>query len=714
MNPSDNGQFQSSSDQFKRLRQLLWHQETKQIQQLLRYEEDLDYRSNKIAEVLAEAIQKRNTQDEQIASALQSSIQESIRTQVQQNPRLLAEVLFPIIGPSIRFAIMESLNKMMLNFEQLLENSLSTRSLLWRLEAWRTGQSFAQVVMLHTLIYQVEQVFFIHQPSGLLLSHVQAQQAIVKDPDLVSSMLTAVRDFMADSFRLKEGANLASLQLGDLTIKIKQGPYAVLAAVVRGIPPHELDDTLSETLEKLHHVFGAQLEKHKGTNLSLQQSAPLLEECLQSRFKHRKRSRIRWKAIGAIVISGALLFGWWHDYQRNQQAWQQGLQQLIDTPGILLLNRPHYRKSQAISLLVDPMATGPEQVLGPGFMQRFNVRWQSQPYASFEPSMILARAQRQLTPPEGIQLAFSKGILQITGKASSHWIDRLNHSPPVIPGVSQIDLTALYKQQQHWHKALQRLRQEPGIQILSVETLEETYRIHGLRDPLARDPEVIAAMTSEPIEWHWQPFHSLEPSIILLRAKQQLKPPSTVALKFSQGLITLQGTASASWISSLSNKRHHIYGVHTIDSHQLQLHPDKQADFQRLQQQIEDVVLEFNPGKTEANLNADQKTLLITTLEDLLFTSKILGLEMQIDIIAGTDPSGKEQSNHILSNERARRVKQQLIHAGLPGDVFKPIGSTNAIKVIHNSEDRKPQAQGRIAIFRTKTQPLNPRAPQSD
>ena len=66
--------------------------------------------------------------------------------------------------------------------------------------AWRTGKSFAEVVLLNTLVYRVEQVFLIHAQTGLLLQHVVADAVTAQDADMVSGMLTAIRDFARDSF----------------------------------------------------------------------------------------------------------------------------------------------------------------------------------------------------------------------------------------------------------------------------------------------------------------------------------------------------------------------------------------------------------------------------------------------------------------------------------------------------------------------------------
>ena len=79
----------------------------------------------------------------------------------------------------LRKVCAESLN-------QTLEHTFSWRGLKWRFEALRTGKSFAEVVMLRSLVYRVEQLFLIHRktnsPSTVL------DPAIGKDSDMVAGM----------------------------------------------------------------------------------------------------------------------------------------------------------------------------------------------------------------------------------------------------------------------------------------------------------------------------------------------------------------------------------------------------------------------------------------------------------------------------------------------------------------------------------------------
>src|SRR5579863_10512732 len=144
-------------------------------------------RAEDIASVLADAVRLRS--DAKLRRALQPLLEEALQLSVQSNPRMLADALFPIFGKAIRKAITSELDGMLQSLSQTLEQSLSWRSLQWRWESFRSGKPYTEIVVLRSLLYRVEQVFLIHRSSGLLLQHVAAPRAEMKDPEIVSSML---------------------------------------------------------------------------------------------------------------------------------------------------------------------------------------------------------------------------------------------------------------------------------------------------------------------------------------------------------------------------------------------------------------------------------------------------------------------------------------------------------------------------------------------
>ncbi|MEK7725624.1 MAG: OmpA family protein, partial [Nitrospirota bacterium] len=187
-----------------------------------------------VSKVLAEAITLRGKQDERLTAALTPHVQTALTSSVRRNPHVIAEAIAPIMGPAIRQAIVRTLQGMMQSFNQTIDHSLSPKGLAWRIEAWRTGRPFAEVVLLHTLRFRVEQLFLIHRDTGLLLHHVASETAIIHDQQLVAGMLTAIQAFVQDTFSTPRGQTLNTLEVGECQVLIEQGSQAILACVVRG------------------------------------------------------------------------------------------------------------------------------------------------------------------------------------------------------------------------------------------------------------------------------------------------------------------------------------------------------------------------------------------------------------------------------------------------------------------------------------------------
>ena len=111
----------------------------------------------------------------------------------------------------------------------------------------RTGKPYAEIVLLRSLLYRVEQVFLIHRKTGLLLQYAAASTAETKDPEMVSGMLTAIQDFVQDSVSGAEGENLETVRMGDIAVVLTYGPDAILAGFVRGVPPAQFEPACFRT-----------------------------------------------------------------------------------------------------------------------------------------------------------------------------------------------------------------------------------------------------------------------------------------------------------------------------------------------------------------------------------------------------------------------------------------------------------------------------------
>ena len=84
------------------------------------------------------------------------------------------------------------------------------------------------------LPFTVTDILLIHRETGLLLRHVTGEPEALPDSDLVSGMLTAIRDFSQDALGGEEQEELEEIQYGEQRILIESTLDALVAMDTTG------------------------------------------------------------------------------------------------------------------------------------------------------------------------------------------------------------------------------------------------------------------------------------------------------------------------------------------------------------------------------------------------------------------------------------------------------------------------------------------------
>lgn len=449
----DGGQL---SEDLDTLRRIIVGPEKARIHRLEHRLDDAGTRARELSHVLPDAIVLRTAKDQKIARSLQPAIEDSIRVSVQKNPKVLADAIFPLMGPGIRKAIASTIMGMIQSLNQLLNHSFSIQGLKWRVEALRTGKPYAEIVLLHTLLYQVEQVFLIHRQSGLVLQHVVGPAVKFQDPDLVSGMLTAIEDFVRDSFGVVSDQSLDTLHIGsDRSIWIEQGSMAIVAAVIRGTPPPELRHRMAEILNDIHLKFRQSLDEYAGDAIAFEDAREDLRSCLDTEFKasEKKTSPLLWATSIVLLLAVAM---WAFASLRQYRRTETFLAALRAHPGIVVTGTEERGGRLMIFGLKDPLADDPATHLSSQDLPADWVVYKWRPYVSLEPQIIMIRARCVLQPPPTVTLTLDEGALVASGEAGHRWIQRFNELGMATAGVSRTradnlidsDMEALHKVRQ--------------------------------------------------------------------------------------------------------------------------------------------------------------------------------------------------------------------------------------------------------------------------
>ncbi|MGB9739258.1 SH3 domain-containing protein, partial [Chloroflexus sp.] len=282
---------------------------------LLKPEALVDKISPVIADILAEQI---HTSKDDIARALAPAIGEAIRQQVYQARDDIIDALYPVIGAMIARAVTEAIR----DLAAQIDARIRTGPLLWLdpgyWQARAQGVSAGEYAMRKQLPFSVQEVFLIQRDSGILLCHVAAPGIPIVDRDLVSGMLTAIRDFAHDA--LGEGDELGAISYESRQIVIASGSAVYLAAVITGVEPSGFRETLRQTLVAIHEGRYDRLREFAGDDDRL---VAEVESVIRERiplakveFAPTKPSasfwqRAIWVLLLLIVLSPFFFCGWW-------------------------------------------------------------------------------------------------------------------------------------------------------------------------------------------------------------------------------------------------------------------------------------------------------------------------------------------------------------------------------------------------------------------
>jgi outer membrane protein OmpA-like peptidoglycan-associated protein len=459
-----------SEEDLTELRQLILGSELRQLS------------AAEMGQALPEAIHISSETDEKLTTAIFPTVEEAIKTSVNKDLNVLSEALFPVIGPATRKAVSAAIQNLTQSLNQGLDNSLSPQSFKWRFEAFRTGKSFAEIVLLRTLLYQVEQVLLIHKETGLVLHRLESDTATVQDPELVSAMLTAIQDFVKDSFSVQTGGSLGTLEVGDLTIWIEEGPSAVLACIIRGNAPQDLRLTIQKTIEKIHLTFAKELLGFKGNNAPFEASESYLQDCLQSKYqvKSEKPSPILKVTVGLLVLGLGI---WALLAYQDHQKWSHFVEKLERQPGIIVLQTTKSNGKHSIIGMRDPMAIDPVEVLQGAGYEPADIVSQWKPFISLESALLTRRAKAKLNPPQQVSLNINdKGVLEISGTAPQEWIQSMHPLIPSLTGVTQINETRLDSIERKSFKELQQQLEDTVILFDSGRTRLEENQVFQLEE----------------------------------------------------------------------------------------------------------------------------------------------------------------------------------------------------------------------------------------
>ncbi len=263
-------------------------------------------------------VEHRTGDHEALVAAVGPILSDAIRKQVREDRDAMVESLYPLIGQLISRAVAESIRDLARTIDRRMRASFSPAYLLRRARARARGVSDAELVLRDALPFRVAELFLVHRESGLLLLHLPSGSpeddgsenagggnASGDSADLISGMLTAIRDFAQDAFGRGQEGGLDEIQYGNRRILIEACQHVYLAAVVDGVEEAGFRDRLRDAALEVENAYNDVLKRYDGDATRFEAAEPQLAQLLVERGADPEEAGLTGsqKRILALVIA---------------------------------------------------------------------------------------------------------------------------------------------------------------------------------------------------------------------------------------------------------------------------------------------------------------------------------------------------------------------------------------------------------------------------
>jgi hypothetical protein len=220
----------------------------------------------KVTELEAELDDLRSSvnDEDRLTAMVTPIIGDAIRRKIRDAREEMIDALYPVIGQTVMRAVSEAIRDLARTVDAQMRTTMKPQMIWRRVQAMVTGVSDAELALRDALPFQIAEIFLIHRESGLLLWYVSREPDVSLDSDVISGMLTAIRDFAEDAFGRDDGADLEAIQYGERQILIEAAQHAYLAVVADGIEPSGFRAEMRDRVIEIDHAYERVLRDYAG------------------------------------------------------------------------------------------------------------------------------------------------------------------------------------------------------------------------------------------------------------------------------------------------------------------------------------------------------------------------------------------------------------------------------------------------------------------
>jgi len=240
-------------DELQRIKELLLKKELKSIEELkLRYE----------------GLRKDIKSEDFLIKKISPALNGAIRDNIKSSKDAIVDSLYPIIGNMLTKYVSRTFEDMINSINTKIKKRLSFRAFSRKIRAKIKGVSETELLIEESNKVYIKTLFLIDKSSGIVLSTLENKNTKIIEPEMVVSMLTAIRSFVNEWIEQnEENKELNTIDYGGSNIIIESSSCCYLAAIIDGVITNKTRKRLEESLFLVVSKYGVNIREFDG-NLS--------------------------------------------------------------------------------------------------------------------------------------------------------------------------------------------------------------------------------------------------------------------------------------------------------------------------------------------------------------------------------------------------------------------------------------------------------------
>ncbi|RXJ83925.1 OmpA family protein [Arcobacter cloacae] len=202
---------------------------------------------------------------EKVTKQLAPLISTAIKEQIKSHKDEVVDALYPVIGNMVTRYVSKTFEDMINSINLQIRNGLSFKTLKRKIKAKYHGISETELLLKENALTNIRAVFFIHKETGIVLSHIEHENNPINEPEMIASMLTAIRSFVNDWVDKNEKhQEINTIEYGGSKIVLESSGYSYLAVIIDGAVTNNTINSIRNVLSILVSTYSDEIKNFNG------------------------------------------------------------------------------------------------------------------------------------------------------------------------------------------------------------------------------------------------------------------------------------------------------------------------------------------------------------------------------------------------------------------------------------------------------------------